>query len=157
MSFLPTGNKLPIILKPDQGTVLEVLGELLTIKAAGQDTGGAYAVIQEASPPAGGPPLHLHHREDEAFYVLEGEYEIQYGNEKIQATTGSFIFAPREIQHTFRNVSAGPGKVLIIVTPAGIEKFFEELHELAKPGPPDLGRVKELAARYEIELMVQTS
>ena len=89
--------------------------------------------------------------------MLEGEYEVQYGDEKIKATPGSFIFAPREVQHTFRNISAGPGKILVLVTPAGIENFFEELAGLAKQGPTDLGKVKELAARYEIELMVQTS
>ena len=77
MSFFSAGETVPRVLGPDEGTVLEVLGELITIKAAGQDTGGAYTVIQEASPPQGGPPLHLHHWEDEAFYVLEGEYEIQ--------------------------------------------------------------------------------
>jgi mannose-6-phosphate isomerase-like protein (cupin superfamily) len=154
MSFLPTGDRLPIVLQPDEGKVLDVLGEILTIKVAGEDTDGAYTIIQEVSPPSGGPPLHLHHREDEAFYVLEGEYEIQCGDGKISATPGSFVFAPRKIPHTFRNISAGPAKVLAIVTPAGIEKFFEELSELTKEGPLDLGEVKEIAERYEIELML---
>jgi mannose-6-phosphate isomerase-like protein (cupin superfamily) len=154
MSFLPTGDKLPILLRPDEGKVLDVLGEVLTIKVAGEDTDGAYTIIQEVSPPSGGPPLHLHHREDEAFYVLEGEYEVHCGDERISATPGTFVFAPRKIPHTFRNVSAGRGKVLAIVTPAGIEKFFEELSEGAKQGPLDLGRVKEIAERYEIELML---
>jgi mannose-6-phosphate isomerase-like protein (cupin superfamily) len=154
MSFFPTGDKLPIALQPDEGKILDVLGEILTIKVAGEDTDGAYTVIQEVSPPSGGPPLHLHHREDEAFYVLEGEYEIQFGDDRINATPGTFVFAPRKIPHTFRNVSAGRGKVLAIVTPAGIEKFFEELSEAAKQGPLDLGTVKEIAERYEIELML---
>ena len=154
MSFLPTGDKLPILLRPDEGKVLEVLGEVLTIKIAGEDTDGAYTIIQEVSPPSGGPPRHLHHREDEAFYVLEGEYEVQCGDHTLTAMPGTFIFAPRKIPHTFRNVSAGRGKVLAIVTPAGIEKFFEELSEAAKQGPLDPGTVKEIARRYEIELML---
>jgi mannose-6-phosphate isomerase-like protein (cupin superfamily) len=154
MSFLPTGDKLPILLRPDEGKVLDVLGEVLTIKVAGEDTDGAYTIIQEVSPPSGGPPLHLHHREDEAFYVLEGEYEVHCGDERISATPGTFVFAPRKIPHTFRNVSPGRGKVLAIVTPAGIEKFFEELSEAANQGPLDLGRVRAIAERYEIELMV---
>jgi mannose-6-phosphate isomerase-like protein (cupin superfamily) len=154
MSFLPTGDKLPIFLQPDEGKVLDVLGEILTIKVAGEQTDGAYTIIQEVSPPSGGPPLHLHHREDEAFYVLEGEYEIQCGDGRINAMPGMFVFAPRKIPHTFRNVSAGHAKVLAVVTPAGIEKFFEELSEVAKQGPLDLGRVKEIAERYEIELML---
>jgi len=149
--FLPTGDKLPIVLQPDEGKVLDVLGEIITIKVAGEDTDGAYTIVQNVSPPSGGPPLHLHHREDEAFYVLEGEYEIQCGADRINATPG---FAPRKIPHTFRNVSAGRNKVLVIITPAGIEKFFEEMSEVAKQGPLDLGRVKEVAERYEVELML---
>jgi quercetin dioxygenase-like cupin family protein len=154
MSFLPTGDKSPIVLQPDEGKLLDVLGEIITIKVAGEDTGGVYTVLQEVSPPQGGPPLHLHHREDEAFYVLEGEYEVQCGENKIRAVPGSFILAPREIPHTFRNIGSGPSKVLVIATPAGIEKFFEELSELAKQGPPDIEKVKEIAERYEIELML---
>ena len=154
MSFLPTGDKSPIVLQPDEGKLLDVLGEIITIKVAGEDTDGVYTVLQEVSPPQGGPPLHLHHREDEAFYVLEGEYEVQCGENKIRAVPGSFILAPREIPHTFRNIGSGPCKVLVIATPAGIEKFFEELSQLAKQGPPDIERVKEIAGRYEIELML---
>jgi quercetin dioxygenase-like cupin family protein len=154
MSFLPTGDKSPIVLQPDEGKLLDVLGEIITIKVAGEDTGGVYTVLQEVSPPQGGPPLHLHHREDEAFYVLEGEYEVQCGENKIRAVPGSFILAPREIPHAFRNIGSGPSKVLVIATPAGIEKFFEELSELAKQGPPDIEKVKEIAERYEIELML---
>ena len=154
MSFLPTDGKLPILLQPDEGKVLNVMGEILTIKIAGEDTDGAYTIIQEVSPPSGGPPLHLHHKEDEAFYVLEGEYEIHCGDNKIRATPGTFVFAPRKIPHSFRNVSAGQGKVLAIVTPAGIEKFFEELSEAAKQGSLDIVRIREIAVKYEIELMV---
>ena len=154
MSFLPTGDRLPIVLQPDDGKLLDVLGDTVTIKITGEDTDGAYTVLQSVPPPQGGPPLHVHHREDEAFYVLEGEIEIQCGENKIRAVPGSFVFAPRGIPHTFRNINSGSSKVLIIATPAGIEKFFEELSELAKQGPPDLEKVKEIAQRYEIELML---
>jgi quercetin dioxygenase-like cupin family protein len=154
MSFFPTGDKLPIVLQPDGGKLLDILGDTVTIKVTGEDTDGAYTVLQTVSPPQGGPPLHVHHREDEAFYVLEGEFEVQCGENKIRAVPGSFIFAPREIPHTIRNIHSGSSKVLVIVTPAGIEKFFEELSELAKQGPPDIKKVKEIAQRYEIELML---
>jgi mannose-6-phosphate isomerase-like protein (cupin superfamily) len=153
MSFLPTYDKDPISIKPGEGKVLDVLGEILTIKASGKDTGGALAVIEEVSPPSGGPPLHLHHKEDEAFYVMEGEYEIQCGDDKIIASPGTFVFAPRKVPHMFRNVGAGQGKILAIVTPAGIEKFFEELSEGAEQGPLAFGKVKEISEKYEIELI----
>jgi quercetin dioxygenase-like cupin family protein len=154
MSFLPTPDKLPIVLQPDDGKVLDVLGDTVTIKVTGEDTDGIYTLVQTVSPPQGGPPLHLHHREDEAFYVLEGEFEVQCGENKIRAVPGSFVLAPREIPHTFRNINSGLSKILIIVTPAGIEKFFEELSELAQQGLPDIEKVKEIAHRYEIELML---
>ena len=70
MSFFPTGDRLPIVLQPDEGKLLDVLGEIITVKVAGEDTGEEYTILHEVSPPQGGPPLHLHHREDEAFYVL---------------------------------------------------------------------------------------
>jgi hypothetical protein len=76
MSFLTTGDKLPILLRPDEGKVLDVQTEVLTIKVAGEDTDGAYTIIQEVSPPSGGPALHLHHREDEAFSCACGNREV---------------------------------------------------------------------------------
>jgi mannose-6-phosphate isomerase-like protein (cupin superfamily) len=130
-----------------------VLGEILTIIVSGKDSDGIYAVIEEVSPPSGGPPLHLHHKEDESFYVLEGEYEIQCGDDKIIASPGTFVFAPRKIAHTFRNISAGKGKILAIVTPAGIERFFEELSEGAKQGPLAPEKLKKISEKYEIELI----
>jgi len=154
MSFLPTGDKLPVVLQPDKGKLLDVLGDTVTIKITGEDTDGVYTVLEYVSPPQGGPPLHLHHREDEAFYVLEGEFEVQCGDNKIQAVPGSFVLAPKEIPHTFRNISSGSSKVLIITTPAGIENFFEELSELSKQEPPDREKLKEIAQKYEIELML---
>jgi len=129
-------------------------GQRSTVKVRGEDTGGAYTVLQVASPPAGGPPLHCHHREDEALYVLEGEYEVQCGDRTVRATAGAFIFAPRGIPHAFRNVSAGPSQILIIASPAGIEKFFEDVSALAQGGPPDIATVQAIAARYDIDLML---
>jgi quercetin dioxygenase-like cupin family protein len=154
MSFFNTG-KLPFILNSEEGKVLNVLGDLITVKLSGEQTNGEYAILEGVSPPQGGPPLHIHHREDEAFYVLEGECEVICGNEKFRVTPGSFVFAPRDIPHTFRKVSAGPSKVLIIVSPAGIEKFFEELSQLPQDGPPDIEKVIEIARRYEIEFVLQ--
>lgn len=154
MSFFNTG-KVPLTFRPEEGQVLNVLGELITVKLSGEQTNGEYAILHEISPPQGGPPLHIHHREDEAFYVLEGEYEVICGEETVRAVPGSFLFAPRDIPHTFRNISAGPSKVLVIVSPAGLEKFFEELSQLPQDGPPDIEKVIEIARRYEIEFILQ--
>lgn len=157
MSFFNTSNKLPVVMRPGEGKVLNVLGELITIQLSGEQSGGEYTVLHEISPPQGGPPLHIHHREDEAFFVIEGEYEIICGEDKINVSPGSFVYAPRNIPHTFRNVSQSASKVLVIVTPAGIEKFFEELSQLPQDVPPALETILEIAKRYEIEFVLQTS
>lgn len=155
--FSPVNGLSPTVIDPNEGKVLDILGDTVTIKISGEETGGAYAIMQDASPPKGGPPLHVHHREDEAFYVLEGEYEVRFGDRTIKAVPGAWIFAPRDIPHAFRNISAGPGKVLIVITPAGIEAFFEEISELGKAasGPPDPEKAQAIAHKYGIELMFQ--
>jgi len=155
MSFFPASGQGPFILQPGEGKILNVPGgQLSTLKVRGEDTGGAYTVLQVTSPPAGGPPLHCHHREDEALYVLAGEYEVQCGTHTVRATPGALIFAPRDIPHAFRNVSTGPSQILVIASPAGIEKFFEEVSALAQGGPPDITRVREIAATYDIDLLL---
>ena len=148
MSFFSTNQ--PVVLGPGEGTNLDVLGELITLLVSGKQTGGAFTVLSETSPPGGSTPLHTHHNEDEALYVLEGEYEIQCGDQTVRATAGSFVFAPREIPHKLTNVSKGPSRVLGVVSPAGFEGFFEEISQL--PPPPDMDRILAIAKKYQLEI-----
>ena len=150
MSFFGTNQ--PIILSSGEGTHLDVLGELITLLVSGKQTNGVFTVLSETSPPGGGTPLHTHHKEDEALYVLEGEYEIQCGDQMVRAGPGSFVFAPREIPHRLTNVSAGPSKVLGVVSPAGFEGFWEEVSQLAPP--PDIEKIMAIAKKYELEIHV---
>jgi quercetin dioxygenase-like cupin family protein len=147
MSFF--GTK-PIILAPGEGIRLDVLGEALTLLLSGRQTNGAFNVLSETSPPGGGTPLHTHRKEDEALYVLDGEYEIQCGDRTVRAARGSFVFAPRGIPHKLTNVSAGPSTVLGIGSPAGFEGFFEEVSRL--PPPPDMEKIMAIAKKYEVEI-----
>jgi quercetin dioxygenase-like cupin family protein len=140
----------PVVLGLGEGTHLDVLGDLITLLVSGKQTNGAFTVLSETSPPGGGTPLHTHHKEDEALYVLEGEYEIQYGNQKVRAGPGSFVCAPREIPHKLTNVSTGPSTVLGIVSPAGFEGFWEEVSQLAPP--PDIDKIMAIAQKYELEI-----
>ena len=110
MSFFRANQ--PVVLAPGEGAHLDVLGDLITLLVSGKQTNGAFTVLSETSPPGGGTPLHTHHKEDEALYVLEGEYEIQCGDQTVRAGPGSFVFAPREIPHKLTNVSTGPSTVL---------------------------------------------
>lgn len=144
---------------PDEGTRLWVVDELITFKATGEDTGGAYLLTDSVVPPQGGPPPHVHNREDEAFWVLEGELDVSVGESSFRADAGSFVHLPRGVPHSFENPSDEPARFLTLVVPAGLEGFFEEV---GKPGtdpssPPsfgeeDLERLLAVAPKYGVEI-----
>lgn len=98
---------------------------ILDVKVSGKDTDGDLAIFEQTSLSQGkGTPLHIHHGQDEIFYVLEGAYKFQVGNEKYDLTTGDSIFLPRKVPHAWTQVSA-KGKMNVIMQPAGkLEDFF---------------------------------
>jgi mannose-6-phosphate isomerase-like protein (cupin superfamily) len=110
------------------------------------------------NPPSRWPPPHIHTREDETFYVLEGELEFVVGKRNISATAGSVVFGPRGVLHSFRNVGSTLSRMAVIITPAGLEKFFEEVGELVTDpssppeGSPDIERLVAVARKYGIEI-----
>ena len=139
---------------------LWVLGELLTYKVASQNTGGAYSLFEVATQPGGGPPPHVQHREDESFYVLEGQFELLSGKETLRLGAGSLLYVPKGTLHSHKNVGEGVGRMLVTQTPGGLyERFFEQVGEPAMDGsePPvdvlqDMGRIVAIAVRYGIEI-----
>ena len=138
---------------------LWVMGSLLEIVIGGEQTGGAYAVAEDRSSPGFGPPPHVHEREDEAFYVIEGEYLFGGEDGEVRAGPGTFVHAPKGHLHWWRNVGEGPGRHLEIFTPAGLEKMFEEVGEpvagaAEDPPPPDPERLLAVAPRYGVTFMV---
>jgi quercetin dioxygenase-like cupin family protein len=150
----------PIALKPGEGEAIWFLGVLATIKASAEKTDGRMAVIEHLAPQGSGSPLHVHHNEDEWFYVTEGELTFWVGGERIEAPAGSFVYGPREIPHTF--VVASPqARFLLVAEPAGFENFMRALSEPAQAltlppatiRPPDPGRMMAAAAEYGIEIL----
>ncbi len=144
---------------PDEGRALWVAGELLTLKMVGEDTDGAFTILEEITPPQGGPPPHMHSREEETFYVLEGELEFMVGDHAIPVTAGSVVYGPKGVLHTFRNVGTTPSRMLVLITPAGFEKLFEEVGEPAPDpsSPPSFGQeeIEQLLAaapKYGMEI-----
>jgi mannose-6-phosphate isomerase-like protein (cupin superfamily) len=145
-----------ILLGPGEGNTGSVLGDKYTFKAVSKDTGGAYALWELAAPPlADGPPAHIHEREDEAFYILEGELSFQIGERTAIASAGTFVFAPRGIVHKFSNPSSKPVKALVIASPAGFEKALEEMAQIAPGGdqPPDLQKLIAIADRFGVKIV----
>jgi quercetin dioxygenase-like cupin family protein len=111
--------------------------------------------------PQGGPPPHIHHREDESFYLLRGQIEVFDDGRTIRATTGSFVHIPKGTVHAFKNVGKEPARMLVLVTPAGLDKFFEEMGETgtdpssppAPPGQEYFERFGATAQKYGIEVV----
>ncbi|MFE0461171.1 cupin domain-containing protein [Kitasatospora sp. NPDC058965] len=119
-----------------------------------EDTGGLFSFFELTTPPAGGPPVHLHQGIDETFYVIEGAYEIQLGDRIHEAGPGTLLYGPRGIGHGFRNISDRPSRMLCISTPGGAETLFEGLAEiLGHDGPPDRAAVAALVARHDIQYL----
>src|SRR5918911_1365510 len=122
MSEIQRGTLVP----PGEGDSVWLVGDLIEVKLASEDTGGAYGMVQETSPPQGGPPPHIHHNVDEALYVLEGEVEVLLGDVTTRASAGSLAYVPKGTLHTFKNVGPSPSRVMAIISPGGFEKFFLE-------------------------------
>ena len=104
----------------------------ILIKASAETTGGAFTLFEERDPVD--TPLHVHEREDELFYVLEGEHVFQVGEQELRAGPGGVVFAPRGVPHSQRRVVPRSGRVLILTAPGGLEGFFRELAEADRLG-----------------------
>lgn len=150
---METIQQKPIIVPVGEGRRLNVLGEVITCKVTSAETNGAYSVVEEVTPPQGGPPLHVHQHEDEMFYILEGVCEVQCGHQTFKATQGSLAILPRNIPHGFRNIGTTSSKILVTISPGGFERFFEEVSQLLTDKPPDMGRIMAIARKYDLELL----
>lgn len=115
---------------------LAIAGSVYVILVDSRETGGLYAMIDAIVPPGGGPPRHVHTREDEGFYVLEGEVAFTIGGVRHVAGAGTLLHAPRNIPHTFRNESTAQARMLVWLTPGGLEQFFREVGAEIPPGAP---------------------
>jgi quercetin dioxygenase-like cupin family protein len=101
----------------------------------------------------GGPPPHIHQREDETFQILEGEYEWMVGDKKIVAQKGTTIFAPRGVPHTYRYLGKTPGRLMCVITPSGFEGFFEEIGAMSPQQQQDIPGVIAVAKKYGLEIL----
>lgn len=152
----------PTVRHPGEGRTIAVVGEVYRFLATGEDTNGKYATWEAIVPPGGGPPPHIHSREEESFYILEGEITFQIGDERVVATAGMFANMSVGTPHSFKNESGKPAKMLISVAPAGLEKmFFEVSVPLAEgattalpPSHEDIEKLLAVAPRYGIEIRV---
>lgn len=141
-------------------TRVRVGSGIVTILLDGEATGGAYVFFDELTDPGGGPPLHVHEREDEAFFILEGQFEFWVGEQMLTAGPGDFILAPRGVPHTFRNVGSSPARKLALAWSAGLDQAFLEVGQpvvaAAPASPPDasaMARFVDALANYGIKIL----
>ena len=132
---------------------LNVLGIEMTIKLDAEKTGGAMAVIESVVPPGGGPPMHIHSREDELFYVLEGRFKLWHGDMVLDVGAGDVAYLKRDGRHTYQNVGTAPGRLLTVITPAGFENFFREVAKRRLSAPKDMAELNALAGEYGLQFV----
>ena len=143
----------PNLVPKDGGKSVNILGIPMLIRIHGRDTGGVVSVVESHDVPGGGPPPHIHHREDETFQILEGDYEFTVGGKTILAKPGTTLFAPRGVAHTYRYLGLTPGKLMCIITPSGFEGFFEEIGAMTPQQQQDIPRVMEIAKKFGLEFL----
>jgi len=136
------------------GGALNALGVETSVKISSNDSGGAYSMMEASYAPNSGPPLHLHNREDECWYILEGNFVFDIDGERVHAGPGDTVFGPRGIRHTLQNIGSTQGKTLVTVVPGGLDKFFQELSATVPPGtPPDPAAIQPIFIKYGLELL----
>lgn len=131
------------------------LGLPSQMRATAESTNGAFGLMEHWEMPVGfASPYHTHQREDESFYVLEGEIAFVCGGQWLKAGAGTFVYGPREVPHGFKVVGEHPARMLLMCAPGGFERFvLEQTTPIGEPpSPPDMGKLMTLAAKYGIEI-----
>lgn len=148
-----------IICKAGEGPTYSVAGDLYRFLAGGDQTGGRFSIWHASIPPGGGPPPHIHHRENEAFYVLKGEltlYALDV-DQVVKAGPGTFVHLPPDRPHRFANESDQEVETLIMAVPAGIEKMFMQVgtpSDKALPmGPEEVEKLLKAAPDYGLDIL----
>ena len=143
-----------------EGERIWIVADTMTLKATGESTDGGRVLLENLTAPGGGPPPHVHTREDEFWYVLDGSFEIRVGDEVHALGPGGFAYAPRGTIHNFRNTAETPSRVLVGFTPGGIEGFFRASGRPATddgPAPPvdeeEIARTMAAARDYGFEAL----
>ena len=140
--------------KPGEGLRLQSgPGRDLIFKVTGEDTGGAFDYFIVEVAPRGGPPLHVHHKQEETIHVLKGQFKIRIGEEFFYCKEGGFAYLPSKIPHAFLNLTDEPGEIVVVYTPGGGNKFYEELGPLTRNGMPDRKVVGQVFEKYDMTLL----
>ena len=141
----------PVLTDAATTPVFTMLGTTMRLMATAAGTGGRYTVFEQVTPPGWGPPRHVHSREDEIIYVLEGNYELHIGDERRAVSAGACAVLPRNVPHGFRNAASTPGRLLCVITPGGLEEYFLAVAKCSPP--PNPAQLVELAQPFGLTLL----
>lgn len=141
-----------LLIPADQGAAFNILGVPTVAKLNTADTGGAYIVAEQVVPPGMGVPPHVHTREDEIFFVLDGEVEFLAGDKMVVGRAGDIVHGPRDVPHSYKAVGNAPARMRFIAIPGDVEGMFQELAKWP-PGPPDMEKLAELCGRHGIRFV----
>ncbi len=157
MATHPTSLQ-PFILRANEGQAVWYTTLRMTLKATSESTGGALSLVEALAAPGSAPPWHVHHHDDEMFYILDGSFLFKCGDERFEGGPSSFVFLPRRIPHSFKVVSETPARFLVLGTPAGIDQYFVDagtpaLEEGLRPQPIDVQQMAAIATQYGMEIL----
>ncbi len=159
--MMKTGGQLLIVGPGEgEGTKIDLGGVGVVFKVWGESTSGRLSIVEHPMEPGRLVPPHVHHDEDELSYVLEGTFGVKIGEEIGFAGPGSYILKPRGVPHTFWNAGPKPARLIEIIWPAGFERFFKVLGEIARSaeGPEDFeARRAELGRKYHVDFVPEWS
>ena len=142
------------VLGPEDGLRLQSgPGRDLVFKLTGDETGGAFDYLVVEVAPHGGPPLHVHHRREEAIHVLSGRFTVRIGDETFTCARGGFAYLPSGMPHAFLNLTGEPAQIVVVYTPGGGHRFYEELGPLTRNGNPDRETVAAVFAKHGMTLL----
>jgi mannose-6-phosphate isomerase-like protein (cupin superfamily) len=136
------------------GHAIAAIGLGITMKTDGKSTRDAYSLFEYTIPPeTNGPPPHVHTREDESFICLTGRLDVHLGGEDFVMGLGDYMFLPRDVVHAFRNPYKEESRVISVVSPAGLERYYQALGDMP-PGPKDISVMKGIMADFGIVLQL---
>ncbi len=142
------------VLGADEGTRLQSgPGRDLVFKVTGEDTGGAFDYFTVEVAPEGGPPLHVHHRQEETIHVLKGRFKVRIGDELFELDEGGFAHLPSDTPHAFLNLTDEPGELIMVFAPGGGHRFFEELGPATRNGTSDRTEIAAIFERHDMSLL----
>ena len=143
----------PIVVPPDSGEELNIAGSQNFHKIKSKDTNGVFSVMEFVTPPGKGVSLHVHEREDELVYLLDGEIEVTLGDQKMKAIPGVMALLPRGIPHGFTNIGNKPSRLLDTILPGLFDNYFVELAALFAAGDPSEEQIDALSRKYRIKYL----